>query len=42
MNNNGGEECAMKIGGAGNGFAGFTPMMTHHLNPLYLLADTFG
>ena len=42
MNNNGDEECVMKIGGAGNGFAGFTRMMPHHLNTLHLLADTFG
>ena len=39
--NNGGEECVMKIWGAGNGFTGWTHMMNHHLNTRRLLAGTF-
>ena len=32
VKNNGGENCDMKIGGAGKGLTGFAHMMTHHLN----------
>ena len=31
-NESGGDECVMKIWGAGKGFKGFAQLMTHHLN----------
>ena len=41
MKSNGGEECDMKIWGAGMDFTGFDHMMTHHLNTRHWLADIF-
>ena len=34
MENNGSEECAIKIVGAGTGVTRFAHMMTYHLNTL--------
>ena len=31
MKSNGGEDCVMKIWGAGKGFIGFTNLMTRHI-----------
>ena len=41
MENNGGEECAIKILGAGTGVTRFSHMMTHHLTTLRWLAEMF-
>ena len=41
MKNNGGEEGAMKIWGAGESVTEFPHMMTQHLNTRSWLADTF-
>ena len=41
VKNNGGEECVMKIWGAGKDFPGFAHMLTHHLKTRRWLAGTF-